>query len=125
MSTAYFCTRCQRQHVRGKIHDEHQAFARPVAGGVDVAVEATPTRAEIQAAIDRAAIPGDVLPTVIVDDHVERWEAHRETQKHGPVIDRVTEAMVDDERFPPARAPKKPGRLQLWWESIKIRQKKR
>jgi hypothetical protein len=83
MSAPYFCTKCARQHLRGKIYDEHMAYIKAGLPPVEEAkvkqiimeIE-TPTKAEILAAVDaacqEAAIPEDIqvlpkLTKVVVD----------------------------------------------------------
>jgi hypothetical protein len=60
MSTPYFCTRCQHQHVRGAIYTQHQGFKAPTFTEEEKVVLANVDR--VVAAGDSGTNAGGLIP---------------------------------------------------------------
>lgn len=93
----YYCSRCCRRHVRGKVFEEHRFLEEKIA--------------QVQKEIDAAAIHadliqlpklteirnGEVVNTPAYKDTTAEYEARTEFHKHSPYPDRIIDSMQQDE----------------------------
>lgn len=138
MDGPYYCTKCKRAHTRGKIYEEHAAFARRVVSEHDLermAYQGTGDGKKVGLVPDDLAphaIPADIYPTTInpsIPQGVETWRMARESYVWGdnePVatghmvmdIDKMQADLAARHLTRPVKDPAKDG---SWWARFKAR----
>jgi hypothetical protein len=137
----YFCTKCNREHFRGKVYDEHKPYAKDV-GAVTVeqkddwdrpfhaygpsTMDWDDDAVEHKDGSETKTEPfesfADTQPVVQPPDYSANWEM----QKNTPLVDRTVESM--NEKFPPAPVKnrhKLKEKFESWKENRKMNKQRR